>query len=106
MWFRLFGGATAVSVGQQQFSGDAKGYFEAPDHLHPEIVRSGGAVAVGPHHPDPPPLPAEPTVIEGPDVVPVTLGSDGPVNLGATGTTGDTGATGATGDTGPSPKPA
>jgi hypothetical protein len=82
MWFHLFDGATAVSAGQQQFTGDDKGYFEAPDHLHPAIVASGGAIAVGPHHPDHPPQPAEPTVIEGPAAVDVSgaLGT-GPVNL-------------------------
>ena len=81
MWFRLFGGATAISAGQQQFTGDEKGYFEAPDHLHPAIVASGGAMAIGPHHPDHPPQAVEPTVIEGPEAVAVGPLSDGPVNL-------------------------
>jgi hypothetical protein len=78
MWFRLKAGITALSAGLQQFVGDSQGYFEAPDHLERDIVGSGGAVAVGPHHPERPP---EPTISEGPEAVPIALVGEGPVNL-------------------------
>lgn len=76
MWFRLPEGVTAISAGQQQFVGDANGYFEAPDHLEPAI-RAAGAMVSGPLAlaivRPPPADPDGATVIEGPEVVPIAL---------------------------------
>jgi hypothetical protein len=96
-WFQFREGMTSLSVALQHFVGDAKGYFEAGDHLSDTIVESGAAVPVGPHHPDHPPPPSEPTVIEGPETVEIALpiGGTGPVNLPGTAEQDEGGGTGA-----------